>query len=52
MKQSANVQLWRRLSLLLLAVTGIWLASATQAFAAEGPDHAPQLRKFVSWITG
>jgi hypothetical protein len=36
MKQSANVQSWRQFSLLVLAVTGIWLASATQAFAAEG----------------
>ena len=53
MKQNANVQSWRRLSLLLLAVTGIWLASATQAFAAEGSGSCTadsEVRQLDYWL--
>ena len=53
MKQSANVQSWRRLSLLLLAVTGVWLASATQAFAAEGSGSCTadsEVRQLDYWL--
>src|SRR5438477_3402421 len=53
MKQSSNVQSWRRLSLLLLAVTGVWLASATQAFAAEGSGSCTadsEVRQLDYWL--
>ena len=53
MKQNANVQSWRRLSLLLLAVTGVWLASATQAFAAEGSGSCTadsEVRQLDYWL--
>ena len=53
MKQSANVQSWRSLGLLLLGVTGIWLASATHAFAAEGSGSCSgdsEVRQLDYWL--